>query len=200
MIYKLIKLIPLFGVVLMLSACGGNSKIAWNGHDITGVMPDLAYNLTNEKDKPATAADYAGKIRLVFFGYTSCPDICPVTLGNLKTAIASLPPAEQKQLRVLFVSVDPKRDTPKKLADYTHFFGPAFEGLTGTQKQLKMLTKRYRVTYGYGEPEKTGFYLVSHSSAIFVFGPTGKARLLLNSTLTPDQITADLRELFKQTG
>lgn len=200
MMPKFYKLILLFGAALILSACGSSDKTAWNGHNITGVMPDLAYTLTNEQGEPATEKDHAGKIRLMFFGYASCPDICPVTLGHLKAAIASLTPAQQKQVRVLFVSVDPKRDTPEKLADYTSYFGPDFVGLTGTQKQLQKLTKRYRVTFGYGEPDETGFYLVSHSSGVFAFGPDGKARLLLNNTLKPDQITADLRHLFAQSG
>lgn len=198
--HKLYKLLPLLGVLLVFTACSGNSQTEWHGHNITGIMPDLVYDLTDENNASTSAKDYAGKVRLVFFGYTSCPDICPVILGHLKTAIADLPTAEQEQVRVLFVSVDPQRDTPEKLAAYTRYFGPDFVGMTGTQKQLKALAKRYRVTYGYDEPQANDFYLVAHSSGVFVFGPDGKARLLFNDALTPDQMTVDLHHLIKLTG
>ncbi len=198
MISKFSTTIILAGAAILLAACSSDTQEAWHGHDISGVMPDLAFELTTENGKTMQAGDTAGKIRLLYFGFTSCPDICPTTLGHIKTAINSLTPAQQDNVQVLFVSVDPKRDTLEKLADYTSYFGPHYLGLTGTQEQLKTVTKRYRVTYGYGEPDDSGFYDVSHSSAIFVFGPGGKARLLMNQSLSPDEIAEDLSALLKQ--
>lgn len=177
-----------------LAGCGGGGE--WHGHDIRGVMPDLEYALTGEDGDTVRAGEYAGKVRLLFFGYTHCPDICPATLGRLAAAIAGLPEAQRDRVRVLFVSVDPERDPPARLAEYSDYFGPRFIGLTGTQEQLTELTKRYRVTYGYGKPDAEGFYPVSHSSGVFVFGPEGEARLLLNQSQTVTDITADLERLL----
>lgn len=201
---KFIKLLVAPSLALMLAilaACGGSgdpSAKGWHGHDISGVMPELAFKLTTENGQTMQANDTLGKVRLLYFGFTSCPDICPTTLGHIKTAINSLSAEQQGSLQVLFISVDPKRDDYAKLKDYTGYFGPQFLGLTGTQEQLKAIAKRYRVTYGYGEPQDNGFYDVSHSSAIFVFDAQGKARLLMNQSLTPADIADDIQALLKQ--
>jgi protein SCO1/2 len=180
--------------VLLLAGCGGEPE--YTAHDITGVMSELAFELTNEQGKPVTEDDYDGRLKLLFFGYTNCPDICPATMARIRAALGGLDDDVRDDVDVLFLSVDPERDTPKRLKQYTESFGEEFVGLTGSQDQLKTLTKRYRVTYGYGKPNDNGFYLVSHSSAIFVFGPDGRARLLANQTETVDELTADLKKLL----
>lgn len=190
-------LLPLFTAVL--AACGDTAP-EWRGHDITGVMPDLRYTLTGENGETMTAGAYSGKVRLLFFGFTHCPDICPATLGRLKSAMTLLDAQQRERVRVLFVSVDPERDTPERLAEYTGYFGPRFVGLTGSQAQLTELTKRYRVTYGYGGPDENGAYTVSHSGAIFVFDPQGKVRLLFNQSVPVEDIAADLRRLLENTA
>jgi protein SCO1/2 len=182
-------------LLLLFAACG-DSGGEWRGHQISGVMPDLAYDLTSETGNTVSAGAYGGKIRLLFFGYTHCPDICPVTLARLKAAIGMLPAEQQDNLRVLFVSVDPARDGPQRLREYTTHFGEQFVGLTGSQDQLRTLTRRYRVTYGYGETNDSGFYEVSHSSGVFVFGRQGEIQLLFNQSLSPDEMAEDLRRLF----
>ncbi len=184
----------------LLGGCGAGRPPSWHGHDIEGVMPDLAYQLTDEHGQSVEAGTYQGDVRVLYFGYTNCPDVCPTTLARLKTSIESLPAAERNRVRVLFVSVDPKRDTPQKLAEYTHYFGPEFVGMTGTPSQLQALAKRYRVGYSYGTPDAKGYYTVSHSAGLFVFGPNGSARLLFDQTQGPKQIAADLRQLFRVAG
>lgn len=181
---------------LILSACGG-SDIEWAGTDITGVMPDLAFELTSEADKAVTADAWSGTPTLVFFGYTQCPDVCPGTMEALSQAIEGLPEDERDELRVLFVSVDPERDGPEQLAAYTAFYGPQFVGLTGTEPQLRTLAKRYRTTFGYDEPDDNGYYTVSHSAAIYGFDREGEARVLLRTNLPTDQITADIERLIR---
>ncbi|MEX1214960.1 SCO family protein, partial [Saccharospirillum sp.] len=98
--------------------------------------------------------------------------------------------------RVLFVSVDPDRDDPQQLETYTNIFGPQFIGLTGTQKQLKDLTKTFRATYGYGKPDESGYYDVSHSMALYGFDAEGQARVLLKNDEAIENIAADMQQLL----
>ncbi len=178
---------------LTLAGCGQSSK-QWSTQNIRGAMPDLAFNLEDENGKPVKADDYHGRVALLFFGYTHCPDVCPATLGILHTALQSLGP-KADQIRVLFVSVDPKRDTPKQLSDYTSAFGDNVVGLTGTRAQLDTLTKRYRVTYRYGDPDAKGNYAVYHSAAIFAFDPAGHVQLLMSYSDGLKAIEHDLKQL-----
>ncbi|MDN5864876.1 MAG: SCO family protein [Gammaproteobacteria bacterium] len=178
-----------------LAACSGSAQ--WRTTDITGVMPDLAFTLTSETGATVHADDFRGKVKVLFFGYTHCPDICPITLGHLAAALRTMG-ADAKQVRVLFVSVDPKRDTPALLEKYTDAFGPQFVGLTGTQEQLRELTKRYRVAYSYGPPDENGNYLVNHGSAIFVFDRQGHVRLLMNRSDPTKAIAHDLELLVNE--
>lgn len=194
---RIVAITSLLVAALALTACS-NGSAKYHGYNLTGVMPDLAFTLTGENGHTVTAKDSAGKVRMMFFGYTHCPDICPITLSRVKAALQMLPQAKRDKIRVLFVSVDPKRDGPERLGEYTARYGPRFLGLTGTQEQLRELTKRYRVTYSYGEPNEHGFYIVSHSTGVFVFGPDGRIRLLLDQSLTAKQIASDLKTLLKQ--
>lgn len=167
----------------------------WNGKNIEGVMPDLEFELTATNGKQVQADDYAGQVRLMFFGFTSCPDVCPATLAYLQNAINKMPESLQDKITTLFVSVDPNRDTPEKLEQYVAFFGDHIEGLTAPEETLRQLAKRYRTTFGYGEADDKGNYQVSHSSAIYVFDHTGHIRLLLRSDLPVEQVTEDLTQL-----
>ena len=147
----------IFRIVLLLFILNGcSSEVEWNATDISGLMPDLKMSLTNDDGKEVSQADYLGKVNIVFFGYTYCPDICPTTLARIRLAIQQLSPAQRAELNVLFISVDPERDTTEHLKAYIGSFGPEFSGLTGTQQQLKAMVRNYRVTYGYGEPNEDG--------------------------------------------
>lgn len=180
--------------ILLLSGC--DSGPPWATKNITGLMPPLKFTLTEaNRDIPVQAKDYRGRILLVFFGYTHCPDVCPLTLSRIKSALAKLG-EEAEQVRVLFVSVDPARDTLPELKRYVEFFGPQVIGMSGTQESLRALTKRYRVTYGYDKPDARGNYNVSHSSAIYVFDRKGEARLIIRPQDSITAITADLQRLL----
>lgn len=181
---------------LLLSAC--SPDVRYQTKSLQGLMPDLAFELTDEQGRLVTAADTAGNVRLLFFGYTSCPDICPMTLARLAAVVRLLPAEAASQVRVLFVSVDPQRDSVEKLGTYVAYFGKSFIGLRGTEPQLRVLAKRYRTTFGYGEPDDTGFYEVSHSSGVYVFDGTGKARLLFRPDDTVEAMAADLQVLLQQ--
>lgn len=182
----------LIAVLLLLGGCGG--KQHWQTKDITGYMPDLSFTLTDDHGKTVHADDYAGHVVMLYFGYTHCPDVCPTTLATVAHALQKLG-ARAKDVRVLFVSVDPNRDKAAELRAYTAAFSPQMIGLTGTQDELRALSKRYRVTYGYGDKYPKGNYTVSHSSAIFVFDRHGKVRLLMQEQDGAKAIAADLSRL-----
>ena len=185
-------------LVTLLAMVGcSQSQQSWHGKNITGLMPALEFSLQDAQG-PVTASKWKGKIRLVYFGYTHCPDICPTTLATLAHALKKLTPAQADKVRVLFVSVDPKRDSPALLQQYSAAFGPQFVGLTGSEDALHALTKRDRVSFNYGDPDDKGNYEVFHSSAIYAFDGTGNVRLLIRDTDGADAIAADLRRLVEE--
>ena len=185
-------------VMMMLLVSGCHSGPPWQTKNITGLMPRLAFTMTEaNRDIQVRAKDYRGHTLLVYFGYTHCPDVCPLTLGRLKTVLAKLGD-EAKAVRVLFVTVDPKRDKLSELKRYAEFFGPQVVGLRGTQPELRALTKKYRVTYGYDKPDAHGNYTVSHSSAVYIFDRKGEARLLIRPKDSIAAITSDLQRLLTE--
>lgn len=183
--------------VILGLALAGCEDPAWRTTDISGVMPELEFELTDENGRTVRAADYRGQVALLFFGFTNCPDVCPVTLANL-AKLADDIGAAPDDLRILFVSVDPSRDTLSAIKRYTDNFGPWVIGMTGAPGVLQALTRRYRVTYGYGDEDPSGAYDVSHSSAVFAFDRSGRARLLLRNSDPPESVRADLRRLLAE--
>ena len=183
--------------LLALAACDGRGP-AWYGTAITGVMPDLAFSMSRANDgKPVTAADYRGKIALVYFGYTQCPDICPTTLANLAEALRRLGP-KAKDVRVLFVTVDPDRDTLPIVKAYVNAFAPEMDGLRGTKNAIAALARRYRVAYDVKKPADGHPYEVMHSSAVFFFDRDGHARLVTLSTDNMAAVAADIERLMRR--
>ncbi len=188
--------LALLVVAGLLAACS-RSQTPWGLKDISGLMPPLDFTLTDAGNGATVhGKDFRGKVVLLYFGYTHCPDVCPTTLSLLGRAVAALG-NDAAQVRVLFVSVDPARDTLAQLKTYAAAFGPQVVGLRGSDTELKALTKRYRVTYGYGKPDAHGNYEVSHSSAIYVFDRQGKVRLLAGPGDNALVITADLERLLQ---
>lgn len=188
--------IPLLAAALLLSACSDGEP--WRTRDISGLMPELEFRLTDDRGRQVTADAFDGRVNLLYFGFTHCPDICPATLGKLVRARSELPDELGDEVRILFVSVDPGRDDPESLRTWTGYFGDDVIGLTGEKDALDALTRRYRVTYGYGEETEPGRYNVSHSSAVFGFDPEGEARLLLRKDDPVAAISADLERLLRQ--
>lgn len=189
-------------ILMTLALAGCDKPAPWHETEITGALPDLAFTMTRAGDgKTVTAADYRGKIVLLYFGYTYCPDVCPTTLSNISQALDKLGP-KADDLRVLFVTVDPGRDTLPVLKQYAKAFAPQVQGLRGDSGQLAALAKRYRVAYSV-RPKTAGHdYEVSHGSAVYVFDRSGKIRLLLSSLAAgkPDiaGTAADLKRLVAE--
>lgn len=182
----------------MLAACAEDPS--WQTKDVSGVLPDLEFRLTDERGETVTEEAFLGRPTAVFFGYTHCPDICPVTMGKLRMAIGQMPENLRDDVQVLFVSVDPDRDDPTRLTEYTASFGPQFVGLTADEATLRDVVKRYRATFSYEMPDENGDYLVSHPSAVYVFDAKGKARLLMRNDDPAKAIARDLERLARAAG
>jgi protein SCO1/2 len=178
---------------VLLAACASHPN--WQLDDVSGHLPDLKFQLTNDLGKPVTAATYRGKVVVLYFGYTHCPDVCPLTLVHLHTVLQKLG-KDAGDVRVLFVTVDPARDTVPVLHQYVTAFDPRIVGLTGTQDEIAKLAKRYRAYFQRETPKKSSAdYEVTHSSAIYVFDREGRARLLATPGTTNDAIFHDLKIL-----
>lgn len=189
----------LLAAALPLAATQAVADEGWHNIDVTGTSPslDLAMRATPD-GRTVTQADYRGTVTMLYFGYTFCPDICPLTMQNVAAALGKTGDAAQ-DMRFLFVTVDPARDAIPVLTSYVHLFGPDFVGLRGDANQLARLAKRYRVAYSVTPSDDPAKYEVTHSSAIYVFDRQGNARLLVASmaSQTPDidGLAADLVRL-----
>lgn len=150
---------------------------------------------------PVTLAGLRGKVVLLFFGYVTCPDVCPMTLANLEQAASRLSPEERRQLQVVFVSVDPERDTPAILAEYTSSFDLPALGATGSPAQVADLAERYAAQYERVEmPGSALRYAVNHSAAVYLIDPGGRLRLLLRHTAPPARFADEIRRLLRSSN
>lgn len=174
------------GGFLWLSGNGGNSPIAIGG----------PFTLEDGSGKPVTDRDFRGKYMLVYFGYTFCPDVCPTTLNAVADAMDKLGPAAAR-IRPVFITVDPKRDTPSVVKQYAAAFGPTITGLTGTPGEIATAAKEYRVYYA---EHRTGpgpnDYSMDHSSVLYLMGPDGGFVAPVRADQSGDEIAANLKKLM----
>jgi protein SCO1 len=174
----------------------------WNDVDVGGAFPPLQFTMRRASDGAVVRASaYRGKVVMLYFGYTDCPDICPMTLGNLARVLGRLGLAAER-VRVLFVTVDPNRDSLATLKAYTAQFAPQIVGLRGTPNELAALARTYRIAYTVNPGDVRHPYEVTHSAAIYVFDPTGAARLLVPSMDAPNPniagVAVDIQELLAE--
>lgn len=180
----------------LLVACG-RSAPQWQLDDVEGHLPDLTFKLTSDAGDTVTEKDFAGKVVLLYFGYTHCPDVCPLTLARVHTALQKIGTLAD-HVDVLFVSVDPARDTPQALHTYVGVFDSRITGLTGSPAAVELLAKRYRAVFNREAATSGGDYDVSHSSGIYVFDRSRKARLLATPDASIDAIVHDVRILASE--
>lgn len=185
-----------------LAMAGCDRKTQWHETDISGSLPALQFTMTDAMTgEPVTAADFRGKVTLLYFGYTLCPDFCPTTLTNLAAVLHNLGKLAD-QVRILFVTVDPNRDSLAKLKTYVALFAPQIVGMRGTPDALAALARRYRVAYSVTPAHDGHPYEVTHSAIVYVFDQGGNARLLVASMATQKPeiagTTEDLRTLITQ--
>ncbi|QBZ83605.1 Thiol-disulfide oxidoreductase ResA [Hydrogenovibrio crunogenus] len=148
---------------------------------------------------PVSLSDYKGKLVLIYFGYTFCPDICPTNLGNLAMAYQQLTPKEQDQLQILFISVDPDRDTPTRLKQYADYFNSGMVGLTGKKAIIDDITDRYGVVYAiHREKPDDTTYSVDHSAFTYIINSQGELVKQLPHATSPDIFTQQIRHFMTQ--
>jgi protein SCO1/2 len=178
---------------LLLAACDGAPK--FNSVDITGANYARELALTDHTGSRRTLADYRGKVVVVFFGYAQCPDICPTTLSDMAQVKRKLG-ADGERLQVLFVTVDPERDTPTVLAQYVPSFDPTFVGLHGSADDIAKAAKEFKVFYQKVPGKTPTSYTIDHTAGSYVFDKEGRVRLFVKHGQSVDEIAADLKRLL----
>jgi len=182
-----------------LALAGCHHDLSPQDVNVRGLVPDLAFTMTDvQTGQDVTARDFSGKVTLLYFGYTNCPDVCPFTLYNLERIFKAMGNAGA-QVQVLFVTVDPDRDTPAILKQYCGLYGTNVIGLRGNADQLYSLARRYRVVFSV---VKTPVYAVTHSAAVYAFNAAGAPQFIIAGldTDAPDiaGIARDLTDVVRE--
>lgn len=162
----------------LIAACGPSAPV-FKSADITGADYGRDFALTDHNGKPRTLADFRGKVVVIFFGYLFCPDVCPTTLAELKAVLDELG-ADAGRVQVLFVTVDPARDTREALAQYATGFHPSFLGLYGDAEATARVAKEFKVFYQKVPASAPGNYSVDHTAGTYVIDPQGRLRLYVS--------------------
>lgn len=171
---------------------------SFHGMVVQSPQPATNFQLTGSQGKPVELQDFQGKYVLLFFGYTSCPDVCPLTLAQLAQAVKQLPADQAERVQTLFVSVDPIRDTPDRLRAYTASFGPGVLGVTGSDPELIAATTQFGVFFErHAETENGAGYEVDHTSTVTIIDPAGYVRLVWPFGLSVEEMGADLHSLLR---
>ncbi len=187
---------PLAALLLLPAALGGCGRHAASPPPLAGAAIGGPFRLVDQDGRTVTDRSFAGRWRIVYFGYTYCPDVCPTTLQTLMRAraiFAAKAPARAAWLVPIFISVDPARDTPAVMKQYVAAFGPGLVGLTGSDAEITKVAREYGVDYQHEAPAPgaTG-YLVDHSSQAVLFGPDGAPIALLPTDLGADATAAQI--------
>ncbi|HEX7382355.1 MAG TPA: SCO family protein [Nevskiaceae bacterium] len=187
--------------MLALAGCSAATHWQLDEHiqNVKGDLPNLSFRLVDDLGEPVTATNYRGKIVMMYFGYTHCPDVCPLTMAHLHAVLDRIGAKAASHVQVLFVTVDPARDTLPVLKSYLAAFDPRFMGLRGSQTELGPLVRRYRAIYHIEKPVPAdGDYLVTHSAAIYIFGPRGHIHLLVTPGAQVDTVAHDVKLLVEK--
>lgn len=179
---------------LWLAGC--QSRPDFHNTDVTGADFAQDFQLTGHDGRQYSLADFRGKAVVIFFGYTQCPDVCPGTMAELGEVMSALG-ADAERVQVLFVTVDPERDTPELLASYVPAFDSRFLGLYGDAEATERTAKVFRVFYQKVPGQTPGSYTVDHTAGSYVYDPKGKLRLFIKHGTGPEPIAHDLRMLLK---
>jgi len=186
---------------LAVAALSGCQRAApphrFNAVDLTGATYAQDFALPDFDGKPRTLADFRGKVTLVFFGYTQCPDACPTTMAELSGILKTLGP-DASRVQVVFITVDPSRDTPALLKNYVTNFRPDFLALRGDEAQTNKVVKDFKVVVEKVPGKTADSYTIDHTAGTYVFDPQGRIRLFASQSLEPALLTADIQALLAE--
>ena len=196
--------VGLVAYLMVSSSCQTQPEIRledFRGGSVTPHVPKVDFTLTDQNNREFNfRRDTDGYGTLLFFGYTYCPDICPIQMAQIASAIGELDEDVIERLKVVFVSVDPARDTPERLAQWLGAFHPSFIGLTGTKEEIDEIQRQMRFQPGVLEQTDTDNYGVSHASAVIGFTPDNVGRFLYFAGITRDDYVNDIPLLVRFTG
>ena len=178
-------------LVLLLAACGAPPPGPYHGTDLSGVSYGRTLDLEDVQGRPVTLGDFRGDYVLMSFGYTHCPEVCPTSL--LKATQVRRALADEVPLRIVFVTVDPRRDTGAILAEYVGAFGPDIVALRGDDMQTRLVAQAFRVTYR--EVPTSSSYAMDHTMVNYLIGPDGRLRLAFQYDQPAAEIVEDIRHL-----
>jgi len=187
------KLFAALFMLFALVACG-DKQLKFENTDLTGLDYGKGFSLNDHTGKPVTLETYKGKVVVLFFGFTHCPDVCPTTMAEMSAVMKELGPDADK-VQVLFATLDPERDTKELLSQYVPGFDPRFVGLYGTPEQVAATAKEFKVFYQKVPGKTPDSYTIDHTAGSYVFDKTGKLRLFLRHGGGPAPIVHDLKLL-----
>ncbi|MGB8249636.1 MAG: SCO family protein [Azonexus sp.] len=185
----------LLAVLCLLAVACNRVPVEFRNTDLTGATFARQFTLSDHNAQIRTLDDFKGKVVVIFFGYASCPDICPSTLSRLAAVMKALGP-ESERVQVLFVTVDPDRDTADRLRDFVPWFHPSFLGLRGNAQETKAVSEEFRIFSARREVGSQLGYVLDHSSGAYVYDPAGRIRLYVKDTASVEEIVADIRLLL----
>jgi protein SCO1 len=171
----------------------------FNAIDLTGASYAQGFNLPDFNGKPRTLADFKGKVTVVFFGYTQCPDACPTTMAELSGILKTLGP-DASRVQVVFITVDPSRDSPALLKNYVTNFRPDFLALRGDEAQTQQVIRDFKVLVEKVPGKTADSYTIDHTAGTYIFDPMGRIRLFASQSLDPAMLTADIQALLAEKG
>jgi protein SCO1/2 len=189
--------VSMLALALLSAGCDklASKPAAFQNTDLTGLDYAKGFSLTDHTGKARTLADFRGKVVVLFFGYTQCPDVCPTTMAEMAAVMKELGAAAD-EVQVLFVTLDPERDTQALLASYVPAFDKRFLGLRGTLDQTAQTAKEFKVFVAKVPGKEPGSYTVDHTAGSYVFDKEGRVRLFLRHGQGPAPIVHDLRQLL----
>lgn len=195
---RLSGLVAAAATALIVGACSPAGP-RFQATDVTGAGFGRDFALVDHNGKARTLSDFRGKVVVMFFGYTQCPDVCPTTLSDLAAAMQKLG-ADADRVQVLFVTIDPQRDTRELLSRYVPAFNPTFLGLSGDEAATAATAREFKILYQKQPGPTPESYSIDHSAGTFVFDPQGRLRLFVTHGQGPDLYVHDIRELLRATS
>jgi protein SCO1 len=193
----------LVGLLLLVFAAAGYMIWQLRPVELHGVLLQsprevTGFSLMSSQGEAVNITDFRGKFVMLYFGYTFCPDACPMTLNDLAQMLKLLDEKQRQQIQILFVSVDPARDSAEHLASYLPYFDPSFIGLTGAEEEIQPVASQFGIFFARQQNAPADGYLVDHTSAVTVVDPNGYVRMVFPYGVTAEEMAADMRYLLRR--